>query len=85
MRIWQLTQTCSLCRDVIDGVTEKLTRRHPHVFGSRKVSGSDEVIKTGKPLNWKKKTERTHVLDGISPGLPALMRCLQAAQQGFQK
>lgn len=42
-------------QDVIDGVTEKLTRRHPHVFGSRKVSGSDEVIKTGKPLNWKKK------------------------------
>lgn len=42
-------------QDVIDGVTEKLIRRHPHVFGSRKVSGSDEVIKTGKPLNWKKK------------------------------
>lgn len=34
--------------DVLDGVCKKLIRRHPHVFRTTKVSGSDEVLK-----NWK--------------------------------
>lgn len=42
-------------QDVIDGVTEKLTRRHPHVFGSRKVSGSDEVIKNWEAIKLEEK------------------------------
>ena len=33
--------------DVIDGITEKMIRRHPHVFGTKAVSGSDEVL-----VNW---------------------------------
>ena len=33
--------------DVIDGITEKMIRRHPHVFGTKPVSGSDEVL-----VNW---------------------------------
>lgn len=33
--------------DVIDGITEKMIRRHPHVFGTKAVSGSNEVL-----VNW---------------------------------
>ena len=29
--------------DVADGIIDKLTRRHPHVFGDVSVSGPDEV------------------------------------------
>ena len=34
--------------DVLRGISEKMIRRHPHVFGEVKVSGSDEVL-----VNWE--------------------------------
>ncbi|MBR5420723.1 MAG: nucleotide pyrophosphohydrolase [Lachnospiraceae bacterium] len=34
--------------DVINGIKEKMIRRHPHVFGNTKVNGSEEVL-----LNWE--------------------------------
>ena len=34
--------------DVLKGISEKMIRRHPHVFGEVKVSGSDEVL-----VNWE--------------------------------
>ena len=33
--------------DVMRGITDKMIRRHPHVFGTTAVSGSDEVL-----VNW---------------------------------
>jgi len=59
-------------------ITEKLIRRHPHVFGDTKVKSVDEVW-----ANWEKiKTAEKHgtaharpsALDGIPKHLPALMR-----------
>jgi len=35
--------------DVIDGLINKLKRRHPHVFGNTKVSSEHEIIR-----NWNK-------------------------------
>jgi len=71
--------------DVIESIQEKLIRRHPHVFGTTEVSGSEEVKK-----NWEKiKLEegRQSVLEGVPPYLPALQRAhrLQekAAKVGF--
>lgn len=34
--------------DVVKGITEKLIRRHPHVFGNVKVSNSEDVL-----INWE--------------------------------
>ena len=31
--------------EVVDRICEKLIRRHPHVFGNTRVSGSQEVLK----------------------------------------
>lgn len=74
-------------QDVIDGVAAKLTRRHPHVFGTTKVADSGEVLKNWEAIKQEEKKERTHVLDGISPGLPALMRAYKlhskASKVGF--
>jgi MazG family protein len=60
--------------DVCKEITEKLIRRHPHIFGDVKVRGSDEVL-----INWEeiKKTEKLHkhresVLDGIPHAMPPL-------------
>jgi uncharacterized protein YabN with tetrapyrrole methylase and pyrophosphatase domain len=59
-------------------ITEKLIRRHPHVFGDVKVKDVDQVW-----ANWEKikhaekhgtKHARQSALDGIPKHLPALMR-----------
>jgi uncharacterized protein YabN with tetrapyrrole methylase and pyrophosphatase domain len=59
-------------------ITDKLIRRHPHVFGKIKVKNVDEVW-----ANWEKikraekhgtKHARTSALDGIPKHLPALLR-----------
>jgi len=59
-------------------ITDKLIRRHPHVFGNTKVTGVDQVW-----ANWEKikraekhgtKHARASVLDGIPKHLPALLR-----------
>ncbi len=58
--------------DSIRTVSEKLIRRHPHVFGDQKISSSDEVV-----TNWeevKKKEGKKSPIDNIPPTLPALAR-----------
>ena len=71
--------------DVIDSIREKLIRRHPHVFGEVKVSGSDEVKKNWEEI--KMSEGRKSLLDGVPEMLPALQRAhrLQekAAKVGF--
>lgn len=71
--------------DVIDGITEKLIRRHPHVFGETKVKDNDEIM-----YNWEKiKLEegRKSVLDGVPKALPQLHRAFRiqekASKVGF--
>lgn len=63
---------------VAQRITDKLIRRHPHVFGDTKVKDVDEVW-----ANWEKikkaekqgtKHERPSALDGIPKHLPALLR-----------
>lgn len=64
--------------DVVDRISEKLVRRHPHVFGKNKLGSSDAVlaqwesIKTGERKKAGKKTGS--VLDHVPKHLPALMR-----------
>ena len=75
--------------DVCDGISEKMIRRHPHVFSDREVEDSAEVLR-----NWEeiKKGERAHqtspsVLDGVPASLPALLKAFRmtekAAAVGF--
>jgi len=69
--------------DVAQSITEKLIRRHPHVFGDAKVSGSGEVLE-----NWEKikavEKGRTSALDGIAmaqPALPLVEKLLYRAEK----
>ena len=57
--------------EVADSVREKLVRRHPHVFGSTVVSGSDEVVRNWEVLK-AKEYGRESALDGVQRSLPAL-------------
>src|SRR5712692_3228620 len=57
--------------DVADAVREKLVRRHPHVFGSVVVSGSEEVVRNWEALK-AAEYGRVSALDGVQRSLPAL-------------
>jgi MazG family protein len=59
---------------VIAGISDKLVRRHPHVFGdARGVETSDQVLAQWDQLKAAEKGERKRVLEGIPHG-PALVR-----------
>ena len=57
---------------IIEGINEKLIRRHPHIFGDVKVANADEVSQ-----NWEKikmGEGRTSVLSGVPNSLPAMIK-----------
>jgi len=75
-------------QDVIDTVTEKLIRRHPHVFGEITVRDAAEVVFNWEKIKQKEKGyDRQSVLDGVPPALPSLMRAYKlqskASKAGF--
>jgi tetrapyrrole methylase family protein/MazG family protein len=57
---------------IADAVRDKLTGRHPHVFGDAQVSGSNEVAQRWEMLKREEKG-RESVTDGIAWQLPALI------------
>ncbi len=57
---------------VLDGINEKLIRRHPHIYGDVKAETADEVKD-----NWEKiklKTGKKRVLSGVPKSLPAMIK-----------
>ena len=76
--------------DVLDYLTEKLVRRHPHVFGDVSVENSEEVLKNWEQIKVGERKERhtdASLLAGVPRGLPALLRAYRmqerAAKVGF--
>jgi XTP/dITP diphosphohydrolase len=74
----------------VDGVaraiTEKLVRRHPHVFGDLRVGSAGEVVRNWEAIK-REEEGRTDPLDGIPTALPALQLAAKlqkrAAASGF--
>jgi MazG family protein len=63
--------------DVIDGISEKLIRRHPHVFGDGEANSAREVVDNWEAIKKQEKTKGGDgkppaLLDGIPSQLPAL-------------
>jgi tetrapyrrole methylase family protein/MazG family protein len=75
--------------DVITAIHEKMTRRHPHVFGDDKLSTDKEVLSNWEEIKRKEKghEDRKSILEGVPKELPSLLRAhrLQerAARVGF--
>ena len=57
--------------DVAKTVTDKLIRRHPHVFGDTKVESSSEVLENWEAQKAAEKG-RTSIIDGVPLAQPAL-------------
>ncbi|MCK3770288.1 MazG family protein [Microbacterium aerolatum] len=58
--------------DVAETLTEKMVRRHPHVFGDEIATTPEEVLVHWNAAKAAEKRTRTSVLDGVPRGMPAL-------------
>ncbi|MDJ1113372.1 MazG family protein [Microbacterium dauci] len=58
--------------DVASTLTEKMTRRHPHVFGDAVATTPEEVLVHWNAAKAAEKRTRTSVLDGVSRHMPSL-------------
>lgn len=72
--------------DVINGICDKLTARHPHIYGDVKVNDEEDVKR-----NWEKlklKEGKKSVLSGVPSSLPATVKAMRlqekAKQTGFE-
>ena len=75
--------------DVIDNLSEKMVRRHPHVFKGGKLNTPDQVIRQWEEIKKKEnnKANQKSILDSIPINLPSLIRAQKlqkkAAKEGF--
>lgn len=58
--------------DVAETLTEKMVRRHPHVFADAEANTPEEVLVHWNAAKAAEKSTRTSVLEGIPRGMPAL-------------
>ena len=76
-------------RDVIDNLSEKMVRRHPHVFQEGELNTPDQVVKQWEEIkrNEKNQANQKSILDNIPKNLPSLLRAQKlqkkAAKEGF--
>jgi len=72
--------------DVIDGIVEKLERRHPHVFAGEIASTSKEVLRNWERIKKEEKKKSLH-LPEVSSAFPALIYAsklqARASRMGF--
>lgn len=90
IEIYQENKTLFLS-DVIETVASKMIRRHPHVYGTARISSEKELFRQWDSIKSmeKEKVGQTpqSVLDAVPSGMPPLLRALKvseiAVKQGF--
>ena len=70
-------------QDVVTAICDKMTRRHPHIFGEAEESPGWEQLKAGE----REQSGQSSALDGVALALPALLRAQKiqkrASRVGF--
>lgn len=74
--------------DVVEAITTKMIRRHPHVFGDETAKAAGHAKEVWERVKAEEKRERSgsmpaekRVLDGVPVALPALMRAVKLQQK----
>ena len=70
--------------DVARGLSEKMVRRHPHVFGDAVATTPEEVLVHWNAAKAAEKSTRTSVLDGVSERMPSLALAQKLAGKAAQ-
>lgn len=73
--------------DVMESISSKMIRRHPHVFGDVKVSGSGEVLKNWAELKASEKLARAAAGDkgGVADGADGAAASSEASNASIAK
>jgi XTP/dITP diphosphohydrolase len=73
-------------QEVIDGICDKLIKRHPHIYGDVQVNDEEDVKKNWEQI--KLNEGKKSVLSGVPKSLPALVKAMRiqekAKQVGFE-
>jgi MazG family protein len=67
---------------VLDGISDKLIARHPHIYGDVKVNSEEDVKQ-----NWEKlklREGKKSVLSGVPNSLPALVKAIRLQEKSKQ-
>lgn len=74
--------------DVIEGISNKLVRRHPHVFGEVTVADSGEVLTNWEAIKKAEKEQKgqtqNSILSGVPNTLPSLMQALEVSKKAVK-
>ncbi len=69
-------------RDVLEGISNKLVKRHPHIYGDVKVENEEDVKR-----NWERiklSEGKKSVLSGVPASLPALVKAVRLQEKARQ-
>lgn len=68
-------------RDVCRAISDKMERRHPHVFGDVAVSGSGEVLRNWERIKAGERGPDASAIDGVPRALPSLQRAERISEK----
>lgn len=76
-------QTRFSTAEMITSLTEKLIRRHPHIYGDVDAEDSDTVIRNWEEIKMreKKNQKKKTVLSGVPKGLPSLIKAMRMQEK----
>ncbi len=73
--------------EVVDVVSQKMVRRHPHIFGDTKADTVQKVWQNWEKIKSKEKADADSIMDTVPKSLPALVKAekvqKKAARLGF--
>ena len=73
--------------DVVSGIAHKMVKRHPHVFGDKKLESSEDVMGWWEEHKKREGKIRESAIGGVPVSLPALLRAqklqMKATKVGF--
>lgn len=67
--------------EVANAISEKLVRRHPHVFGDAEARTSSDVSRNWERIKAAERPKNKGTLDGIPRSFPALLRALRTGEK----
>ena len=67
--------------DVVEGLTQKMIRRHPHVFGDTAVATTEDVTRNWDQIKQVEKQDRESIFDGLPAALPSLARAARLSKK----
>ena len=73
--------------DVVNTITEKMIRRHPHIFADVKADNAEAVLTNWEEIKKKEKAgkpETQSIMSKLPPTLPALMKAEKVQQKAHR-